>query len=105
MLITLSFTDIGKFRDRLCLGVYGGKLDRFPSFIKLSFCYVYNNRYHVFNFKRNQLMRLRMLKKDFSTQTAVVFQLPYFNNLIIEKILSQWIRQHGCFVTTRFEFM
>ena len=34
-------------------------------------------------------MRLRMLKKDFSTQPAVFFfQLPYFYNLVIEKNIN-----------------
>ena len=30
-------------------------------------------------------MQLHSLKKDFSTQAAVRFQLPYFDNLVIEK--------------------
>ena len=34
-------------------------------------------------------MRLRMLKKDFSTQTAVFFLLLYFDNLVIEKIYKR----------------
>ena len=35
-------------------------------------------------------MRLRMPQKDFSTQTAVFFfQLPYSDNLVIEKIYNR----------------
>ena len=30
-------------------------------------------------------MRLRMLKKDFSTQNEIFFQLLYFDNLVKEK--------------------
>ena len=58
-------------------------VDWFPSFIKITtVLHITIGTTYLIS------IRLRMLKKDSSTQTAVFFQLPYFDNLVIEKYLN-----------------